>query len=70
MNATSETEGEILDIVRVIDASNLDTNKEVTQVNLNDVAEVIVKTNEVIAFDLFSDLTLSKIPSIDVSHKP
>lgn len=53
--ATSETEGEIIDIVRVIDASNLDTNKEVTQVNLNDVAEVIVKTNEVIAFDLFSD---------------
>ncbi|WP_294349727.1 GTP-binding protein [uncultured Clostridium sp.] len=55
--ATEEVEGEIEDIVRVIDASSLDSNKENIKVNLNDVAEVIVNTNEKIAFDVFSDIS-------------
>lgn len=55
--ATEEVEGEIEDIVRVIDASSLDSNKENVKVNLNDVAEVIVNTNENIAFDVFSDIS-------------
>ncbi|MDS0524773.1 GTP-binding protein [Clostridium sp. SHJSY1] len=52
---TQEVEGEIESIVRVIDASSLDSNKENTKIVLNDVAEVIVKTNENVAFDKFSD---------------
>ena len=52
---TQEVEGEIESIVRVIDASSLDSNKENTKIVLNDVAEVIIKTSENVAFDKFSD---------------
>ncbi|MBD7911324.1 MULTISPECIES: GTP-binding protein [Clostridium] len=52
---TQEVEGEIESIVRVIDASSLDSNKGNTKIVLNDVAEVIVKVNENVAFDKFSD---------------
>lgn len=56
---TQEVEGEIEEIVRVIDASNLDSNKSNTTVALNDVAEVIIKTNEKVAFDKFSDINIT-----------
>lgn len=52
--ATSEVEGEITKILKVIDASTLDSSeKELTFVERNDVAEVIVKTKELVAFDRF-----------------
>lgn len=54
--ATSEFEGEIVKILKVIDASTLDSSdKELTAVALNDVAEVIVKTKDIVAFDRFFD---------------
>ena len=56
---TQEVEGEIEEIVRVIDASNLDSSKANTTVALNDVAEVIIKTNEKVAFDKFSDINIT-----------
>jgi sulfate adenylyltransferase large subunit len=52
---TQEVEGEVDSIVRVIDASSLDSNKENTKIVLNDVAEVIIKINENVAFDKFND---------------
>lgn len=52
---TQEVEGEIESIIKVIDASSLDSNDENTKIVLNDVAEVIIKTSEKIAFDKFSD---------------
>lgn len=52
--ATSEVEGEITKIIKVIDASTLDSSeKELSFVERNDVAEVIVKTKELVAFDRF-----------------
>lgn len=56
---TQEVEGEIEEIVRVVDASNLDSSKANTTVALNDVAEVIIKTNEKVAFDKFSDINIT-----------
>ena len=54
--ATSEVEGEIIKILKVIDASTLDSSeKELSSVALNDVAEVIVKTKDIVAFDRFFD---------------
>ena len=52
---TEEVEGEVTEIVRVIDASSLDNNKNSDKIVLNDVAEVIIKTNEKVTFDIFSD---------------
>lgn len=51
--ATREIEGEVDEIIRVIDATSLDSNKDVQSVALNDVAEVIIKTKEMISFDRF-----------------
>lgn len=52
---TAEVEGEIESILKVIDASSLDSSEEVTKIALNDVAEVIITTKEKIAFDSFAD---------------
>ncbi len=49
--ATEEVEGEIDSIVRVIDATSLNSQEESTSVALNGVAEVIVKTKEAVVFD-------------------
>lgn len=51
--ATREIEGEVDEIIRVIDATSLDSNKDIQSVALNDVAEVIIKTKEMISFDRF-----------------
>lgn len=52
--ATQEVTAEIDKVIRVIDASTLATEKESIQVNLNDVAEVVISTGRPIALDLFS----------------
>ena len=57
--ATQEVEAEIEDIIRVVDASSLDTDKEVNKVILNDVAEVIIKTKESLVFDIFSESNIT-----------
>lgn len=54
--ATSEGYCQVEEIVRVIDASNLDSNKNNNKIVLNDVAEVIIKTDDSIAFDKFSNI--------------
>lgn len=51
--ATQEVECEIFSINRVIDATTLITNEDAVAVRTNDVAEVILKTKESIAFDPF-----------------
>lgn len=53
--ATQEIEGEVDEIIRVIDATSLDSNKDIQLIALNDVAEVIIKTKEMISFDRFLD---------------
>ena len=57
--ATQEVEAEIENIIRVVDASSLDTDKEVNKVVLNDVAEVIIKTKESLVFDIFSESNIT-----------
>ena len=52
--ATQEVTAKIVEIVRVIDASSLERGKKADQINLNDVAEVIIATKEKVAFDLFN----------------
>ena len=52
--ATREIEGELEEIIKVIDASSLDSSEQVQKVALNDVAEVIITTKEPVAFDQFS----------------
>jgi len=51
--ATQECEVEVEEIVRVIDASNLDSSEKAEKIVLNDVADVILRTKEEIAFDVF-----------------
>lgn len=53
--ATQEIEGEVEEIIRVIDATSLDSHEDIQVVALNDVAEVIIKTKEIISFDRFSE---------------
>lgn len=53
--ATQEVECEIFAINRVIDATTLATHEEAVAVKTNDVAEVIIKTKESIAFDEFKN---------------
>lgn len=52
--ATQEVTAEIVEIVRVIDASSLERGEKADQINLNDVAEVIITTKDKVAFDLFN----------------
>lgn len=53
--ATQEVEATVEQIVRTIDASNLESKSDVTELKINDVAELIVKLKRPIAFDVFSD---------------
>lgn len=52
---TQEVECEISSIEKVIDATTLKELIDVNEVKLNDVAQVIIKTKELISFDKFSD---------------
>lgn len=52
---TQEVECEIKSIEKVIDASTLETIFDAQAVAINDVAEVIIKTKQIVAFDTFSD---------------
>jgi len=52
---TSKTEMEVESILRVFDASTLES-KEASQVQRNDVADCILKLDKMIAFDLSNDL--------------
>lgn len=54
--ATEEVEFEVLSINKVIDASTLESKKDLTAINKNDVAEVTLKTKHAICFDEFSKL--------------
>lgn len=53
--STTEVEGEIGEIIKVLDSSSLDSQNETNEVRLNDVAEVIINTKEEIAFDSFRE---------------
>lgn len=50
---TQEVECEIVSINRVIDATTLETLVHATEVKMNDVAEVTLRTKETISFDEF-----------------
>ncbi|MEG6584691.1 sulfate adenylyltransferase subunit 1 [Dendrosporobacter sp. 1207_IL3150] len=52
---TQEVECEIHAISKVIDATNLETVENASQVKTNDVAEVIIKTKRPISFDEFKN---------------
>lgn len=52
--ATEEVEFEVLTVNKVIDAATLESKKDLTQINKNDVAEVTIKTKYPICFDEFS----------------
>lgn len=56
---TQEVEGEVFDIIKTLDSSTLDTENTSNSIKLNDVAEVIIKTKEPIAFDTFSENTVT-----------
>lgn len=56
---TQEVEGEIESIIRVVDASSLNSSNEVNKVVLNDVAEVIISTKEKLVFDTFSESSIT-----------
>ena len=51
--ATQEVEAEVESIVKTIDASNLDSREGAVEIKLNDVAEVILRLKDSIAFDVF-----------------
>lgn len=53
--ATEEIEGEVSSIIKVIDATSLDSNVTHQQVELNGVAEVIINTKEPVVFDVFRE---------------
>ncbi|MDD7795860.1 GTP-binding protein [Clostridium sp. 'White wine YQ'] len=54
--ATEEVEFEVLSINKVIDAATLESKKDLSIINKNDVAEVTLKTKHAISFDEFSKL--------------
>ncbi|MBL4933454.1 GTP-binding protein [Clostridium paridis] len=54
--ATDEVEFEVLSINKVIDAATLESKKDLSTINKNDVAEVTLKTKHAISFDEFSKL--------------
>lgn len=53
--ATQEVEAEVEAIVKTIDAASLDSREGASELKLNDVAEVILKLKEEIAFDVFQE---------------
>ena len=52
---TQEVECEIFSIDKVIDASSLETIEAARAVKINDVAEVVIKTKQLVCFDEFKD---------------
>lgn len=56
---TEEVEGEIEEVVKVIDSSNLESTESASKISLNDVAEVIIKTKEKIVFDKFNESSIT-----------
>lgn len=54
--ATQEAECEVYSINRVIDASTLKQSEKFSSIKRNDVAEITIKTKEVISFDEFKNL--------------
>ncbi|MGG7177708.1 sulfate adenylyltransferase subunit 1 [Clostridium paraputrificum] len=56
---TQEVEGEIEKIIKVVDASSLESHEESKKVALNDVAEVIIKTKDSLIFDEFSESSIT-----------
>lgn len=52
---TQEIEAEVEEILKLVDASNLDNDKKADELQLNDVAEVIIKTDEPVVFDCFNE---------------
>ena len=54
--ATDEVEFEVLSINKVIDAATLESKKDLSTINKNDVSEVTLKTKHAISFDEFSKL--------------
>lgn len=53
--ATEEIEGTVTSIEKVIDATNLNNDVQKSQVEINGVAEVIIKTKEAVVYDLFNE---------------
>ena len=53
--ATQEVEAQVESIVRTIDAASLESKTQANELKLNDVAEVIIKLKNEIAFDVFRD---------------
>lgn len=56
---TQEIEGEVEEILKTVDASNLDNNGKADKLHLNDVAEVIIKTKEDVVFDCFNESSIT-----------
>lgn len=52
---TQETEGELSEIIKTMDSSNLQNAGAATEVKINEVAEIIVRTRDLVAFDAFKD---------------
>ncbi|MDF2567366.1 MAG: sulfate adenylyltransferase, large subunit [Oscillospiraceae bacterium] len=52
---TQETEGELFEVIKTMDSSNLDCAGETAEVKINEVAEIIIKTKDLVAFDSFND---------------
>ncbi len=57
--ATQEIYAEVSKIEKVLDASSLEQFENTDSVNLNDVAEVVFKLEQTIAFDAFADFDVT-----------
>ena len=53
--SSQEVEGEIEEIISIVDSSSLDSKANSGKIKQNDVAEVIITTNEDVVFDKFAD---------------
>lgn len=53
--SSQEVEGEIEEIIGIVDSSSLDSKANSGKIKQNDVAEVIITTNEDVVFDKFED---------------
>jgi len=53
--SSQEVEGEIEEIIGIVDSSSLDSKVNSGKIKQNDVAEVIITTNEDVVFDKFAD---------------
>ncbi len=56
--ATAETECELDEIIRVLDAATLDGGEK-AQIDRNDVAEVVIACRDTLAFDAFADCAVT-----------